>query len=146
MTQEHVFTLIVSSVGIGGALAGIVIGHFLTRSWQRRQWFMDRRLEEYKEVLAAVNEMFEAHSYPIVVSDPSDIDPILKRKETVIRCFRTIANCVMIADDLKKLDLSQMLLDSQNHYDLAPDAAEFGADRRYVVNILIKMAHKSLSR
>jgi hypothetical protein len=144
VTPDQSFTLIVSSVGIGGALAGIVIGHFLTRSSQHTQWLRDRRLEEYKIVLAAVNEMFEAYSDPLVSMNPRSMELRIKRKDAVSRCFRTIANCVMIADDLKKLDLFQMLLDSQNHFELVQDTAEFGADRRYLVNILIKMAHKSL--
>jgi hypothetical protein len=143
MTPDQSFTLIVSSVGIGGALSGIVIGHFLTRSSQHKQWIRDRRLEEYKMVLAAVNEMFEAYSFP-VKSLPNSFDRTLKQTETVSRCFRTIANCVMIADDLYKIDLFKNLLDCQGHFDLTQSTEGFGADRRVIVNLLIEMARGCL--
>jgi hypothetical protein len=127
-----------------GPLVGIAFGNYLTRSSQHTQWLRDRRLEEYKLVLAAVNEMFEAYADPLILSKPPSIDLLLKRHETVGRCFRTMANCVMIADDLKRIDLFQKLLDCQKHFDLTYNTEGFGSDRRYLVNILIKMAHKTL--
>jgi predicted MFS family arabinose efflux permease len=42
MQQESV-TLIVAGLGIGGTLGGIIVGHFLARSWQREQWLLDCR-------------------------------------------------------------------------------------------------------
>jgi hypothetical protein len=40
-----------------GPLAGILIGHYLTRSWQRTQRIADNRKEEYRRVLAALNRL-----------------------------------------------------------------------------------------
>jgi hypothetical protein len=134
MTSEQSFTLIVSCVGIAGALGGIAIGHFLTRSSQHKQWLRDRRLEEYKLVLAAVNETFEAYTIPTISNAPI----------TVSKCFRTISNCVLIADDLEQIDLVQTLLKCQKHYDLTRNVEGFGSDRRILVDALIKMAHKIL--
>ena len=61
--QDHTFTLIVSAVGIGGALSGIVIGHFLTRSSQHQQWLRDNRKREYQEIVTAMSRMFVEHMY-----------------------------------------------------------------------------------
>jgi hypothetical protein len=37
-----------------GPLAGILIGHYLTRSWQREQWLLDNTRQEYKELLSVL--------------------------------------------------------------------------------------------
>jgi hypothetical protein len=59
--QDHTFTLIVSAVGIGGALSGIVIGHFLTRSSQHAQWLRDNRKREFQELVTAMSHMLVEH-------------------------------------------------------------------------------------
>ena len=40
-----------------GPLLGIVVGHYLTRSWQRRQWIADNQKEEYRKLLAGLNRL-----------------------------------------------------------------------------------------
>jgi len=40
-----------------GPLVGILIGHYLVRSWQRRQWLADNQKEEYRKVLAGLNRL-----------------------------------------------------------------------------------------
>jgi hypothetical protein len=47
-------------LGIWGALApliGIFVGHWLTKSWQRRQWLADNQKEEYRRILAGLNRL-----------------------------------------------------------------------------------------
>lgn len=50
-----------------GPLVGILIGHYLVRSWQRRQWLADNQKEEYRRVLAGLNRLnmalIELHCY-----------------------------------------------------------------------------------
>jgi hypothetical protein len=44
-------------IGIVGRIAplvGIFVGHYLSRSWQREQWFRDKRYEDYQAVLSAL--------------------------------------------------------------------------------------------
>jgi hypothetical protein len=52
MDQQTV-SLIVAGLGIGGTLGGIVVGHILSRSAQRKQWVLDRRHEEFQELIRA---------------------------------------------------------------------------------------------
>jgi hypothetical protein len=49
--EQTTVTLIVGGLGIFGTLAGVVSGHFLSRSWQREQWLLDKRREEYRELI-----------------------------------------------------------------------------------------------
>jgi hypothetical protein len=37
-----------------GPMVGIVVGHLLTRSWQREQWILDSRKEEFRELLSTL--------------------------------------------------------------------------------------------
>jgi hypothetical protein len=61
MTQVDLFPwwliLIFAVWAAVGPLVGIVIGHYLTRSWQRRQWIADNRKEEYRKVLSGLNRL-----------------------------------------------------------------------------------------
>jgi hypothetical protein len=40
-----------------GPLVGILVGHYLTRSWERRQWIADNQKEEYKKLLGGFNRL-----------------------------------------------------------------------------------------
>jgi len=51
IVDPNIITLAVATVGIAGTLCGVLIGHFLTRSWQRKQWLQDRRKEEFRELM-----------------------------------------------------------------------------------------------
>ena len=62
MTPDHVFTLIVSSVGIGGTLCGITVTHLLSKTWQRRQWELDNIKNEARELLIAFNALVPAYT------------------------------------------------------------------------------------
>jgi hypothetical protein len=104
--QDHTFTIIVSAIGIVGALGGIVAGHFLTRSGQHDQWLRDNRKQEYRELLTSL-----AAAYMHIVQygsgdNPSDsthlrFDPV--RNEG----FRTLQDRIFIADDIKKAGIRE---------------------------------------
>lgn len=40
-----------------GPLVGILVGHHLTASWQRKQWIADNQKDEYRRVLAGLNQL-----------------------------------------------------------------------------------------
>jgi len=40
-----------------GPLLGILVGHLLVRSWERKRWLADNRKEEYRRVLAGLNRL-----------------------------------------------------------------------------------------
>jgi len=40
-----------------GPLVGILLGHYLAASWQRKQWIADNQKEEYRRVLAGLNRI-----------------------------------------------------------------------------------------
>jgi hypothetical protein len=46
--------------GVIAPLVSILVGHYLSRSWQREQWFRDKRYEDYRAVLSATVAAFTA--------------------------------------------------------------------------------------
>jgi len=41
--------------GVVGPLVGVVIGAWLSRSWQRKQWVLDSKKAEYRELIGALS-------------------------------------------------------------------------------------------
>jgi hypothetical protein len=58
--QQETVTLIVAGIGIFGTLGGIVVGNLLTRSWQRTQWLMDQRKDEFRELIKGLDDAMRA--------------------------------------------------------------------------------------
>ena len=48
----------VTLIAAGFGVSGVLLGHYLTRSWQREQWRLDRRREEYRELITALSDLF----------------------------------------------------------------------------------------
>jgi hypothetical protein len=97
--QDHTFTLIVASLGIGGTLGGIVIGHVLTRSWQREQWLRDNRKQEYRELLTSLSAAYmhlEQNG-----SDSTDLRHHPVRNEA----FRSLGDRIFIDREIKKEEI-----------------------------------------
>jgi hypothetical protein len=54
------WTLALVLWGVVAPLVGIFVGHYLSRSWQREQWFRDKRYEDYQAVLSATVAAYTA--------------------------------------------------------------------------------------
>jgi hypothetical protein len=99
--------LIVSALGIVGTLVGVVVGHVLSQSWQKKQWVLDNRKQEVRELLIALSETVSAEmmtNLPFGIMDPADRNRIV---EAQARSFRSIRGCVFIARDLDRIQLEQ---------------------------------------
>ncbi len=57
---SHGLTLALVFWGVIAPLVGILVGHYLSRSWQREQWFRDKRYEDYQAVLSATVAAYKA--------------------------------------------------------------------------------------
>ena len=100
-------TLIVAGLGILGTLVGVVVGHMLSRSWQRKQWVLDNRKQEVQELLSALSETISAQmmtNLPFGSMDPADRNRIVEAQARSIRSIRT---CVFLARDLDRIQLEQ---------------------------------------
>ena len=84
-------------------LIGILVGHVLTRSWQIRQWRMDRRWQDYQAVMTAITSAYMA----ILRLDNAKATNSLTRElvaevETIKHdSFRVIRDRIAIAGELE---------------------------------------------
>jgi len=55
--HPHVMFLLACWAAIG-PLVGISIGQYLSKSWQREQWTLDNKKQEYRELLATITSSY----------------------------------------------------------------------------------------
>jgi hypothetical protein len=113
---SHGWTLALVLWGVIAPLVGILVGHYLSRSSQREQWFRGKRYEDYQAVLSAT---VAAHMAIIQVykGDYSDLRGTIQRgrngityreKKTVQEeidvikadSFRVLRDRIFIAEEL----------------------------------------------
>jgi hypothetical protein len=111
--------------GAIGPLAGIVVGHFLTRSWQLRQWILDRRNEEWRELLTALATSLR-ESLKIYPAHALTSEEQREITEAHADCFRVIRDRLFIAKDVKALQLENRWSEAVRHHSQTLDARKLG--------------------
>jgi hypothetical protein len=94
-----------------GPLCGLVAGHILTRSWQRRQWILECRKAEFREVITALSD---AVVHLMMFTPAYEVGPAEKQWNEFETCLkiamRTLADRIYIARDLRELDTTDRFL------------------------------------
>jgi hypothetical protein len=93
--------------GAIGPLVGILVGHVLTRSWQQKQWMLDRRKEEWRELLTTLTASFVTIcklTGPMRALDGNDMRE-LDEAQTVAQT--TIRDRIFIAKEVKELKICE---------------------------------------
>jgi hypothetical protein len=139
LMQQGNITLIVAGIGIGGTLGGIVVGHILTRSWQQQQWELDRRNEEWRELLTALADSLRValKIYPMRALDPDEQREIV---EAHANCFRVIRDRIFIASDVKALDLENRWSAAVQHHSQTLDPNRVGSVYNGIRLEIVKIA------
>jgi hypothetical protein len=108
-----------------GPLVGIALGHFLTRSWQHKQWLLDRRKEEWRELLTALADSLRSSLkiYPARALSGDEEREIVNAHADA---FRVIRDRIYIAADVKLLDLENRWSATVEHHSQTLDAAALG--------------------
>lgn len=100
--------------GAVGPLVGVLVGAFLSVAGQRRQWLLDRKREEYRQLLDGISEA--THKVVHEERGRKLLEPI---GETVKLSVRTVS--FLIADRIFILT-DAMRLDFLERWDKATDA------------------------
>ncbi len=131
-------TLIAAGFGVGGAL----LGHYLTRSWQREQWNLDRRREEYRELITALSDVFTSMQRSGMFM--GDQDRALKLEIIKANAFRAIRDRILIAEELRETDILKrwaIAFDPVDHFSHDNQTwKKFAEEYSTINNILVKMA------
>ena len=100
--MSYGWTLALVLWGVIAPLVGILVGHYLSRSWQREQWFRDKRYEDYQAVLSATVAAFTAIVRVDMTSLTSHFTPEMQQEVEVIKAdsFRVLRDRIFIAEEL----------------------------------------------
>ena len=129
--------------GLGCALIGILVGHYLTRSWQREQWRRDKRYEDYQAVLSAITAAYMA----IVGVDKASTTSLYTPEMTAemesikIQSFKVIRDRIFIADELESGAIIVEWDTAVHNYEMrTSDVREFAGRYSELNDKLIRMA------
>jgi len=128
MSPKLSLTQIQAIWNVVGPLVGVFIGAYLTTHIQRKQWLLDNKKQEYRELLSTLtrcfNEISEAHM-PMVAFSPED-----HRRHTaaVKESLAVIRDRIFIARDLEVMKLEdRWTLGLLGLNSVDRDASEFSA-------------------
>jgi hypothetical protein len=142
MDQQTV-TLVVAGVGMGGALIGIVVGHFLTRNSQHMQWLRDNRKQEFKETVTAMSHYILEHmSYTASLNSE-----LPQSKQSYLDSMKAagvvLTDRIYIHADLDKTDIPTRFLEIMEQFRDSGSEWDAPADRATkLLEELIAMARK----
>ena len=112
-----------------GPLIGILIGHYLSRSQQRRQWVADNEVKEWRELLTILTTSFIS----IVQTDDKlpkvpgeEIERLKRRHEARTLASEVLANRIFIAHAVSSWKMFERWKGALERFDEDHNAASFG--------------------
>jgi hypothetical protein len=134
-----------------GPLAGIVIGHALTRSWQRKQWVLDNKKQEYRELLttltrchAAITRLTSLVETPMVIPDRNRSADYNSLLETHAEALNVIRDRIFIADNVKRMDILNRWLQATKLYQEQQDVTAFRTRFEAISDLIVSSSAREL--
>lgn len=97
-------TVFLTIWAVVGPIVGIVAGHFLTRSWDRKKWLADNKRDEYREVIkvlsAALGPIIQC-VMPGLLVGPEEIQ---ERNITENASYEVLGSRIFIHDELEEIN------------------------------------------
>lgn len=128
---SHGWTFALVLWGVIAPLVGILVGHYLSRSWQQMQWMQDRRKEEWRELLSVLTHSFvtiSKYSGPMMVLDGDDMR-VVEEAQTVAQT--TIRDRIFIAKEVKELGIYEAWVKAERTFE--KDRVYIGFAEQYAV-------------
>ena len=125
-----------------GPLIGVLIGSWLTRSWQRKQWVLDSKKTEYRELISTLS-----HSYHTIAKNAHlggmifSVEQLTDRSEASEAGKRVIEDRLFIVEEMRKENIRELWarLAAENE-----DEKRLAAYWNDLYGLLMKMAHRDL--
>jgi hypothetical protein len=126
-----------------GPLIGLLVGHILTRSWQRQQWLMDNKKQEYRELLSAISHTFVAlvSSQAFDNNNPNALRVELMNLSKDVH--RILGDRIFIADDLARTQLRERWMGATNEFLRNCNVETFALRVHEITEALVKLAVES---
>lgn len=131
-----------------GPLVGIAFGHWLSRAWQFKQWKLENRRQEYREVLTALATAYTAMQRYIVepnrgkmrvdLSEQTESERRLEQAK--LESFRVLQDRIAIAQELESTDIITRWAEAFHNFEHTPEERRF-ANRYFAIrDTIVKMA------
>jgi hypothetical protein len=134
--DPHPILTLVLSIWAGvGPLVGLLVGHYLIRSWQREQWLLDSRKQEFRELLSAITSAHVEHISCTTFRDASSYD-LKVWKEAEKRAFQVIADRIYIAEDVEQLRIKHRF------GNMTDDDSQFHSELRQLTLDIVEVAKR----
>jgi len=138
--QQQTVTLIVGGLGILGTLGGVVVGQYMARTWERRQWLLEKKIDEYRELLTTITE---AYAYFILnhrsgVAQSPEIQQHLNDLNS--QSLQVIRTRILVAKEIREKDVMNLWADALRKYDDSFEVDPFTWEYHKVCNIIVKLA------
>ena len=140
------FTPVLTVWAALGPLIGIWMGHHLLRSQQRKQWIVDHRIEEWRELLAVL-----ANSFTMTRQVSNEIEtPALKLEKLTINLAArsqagdVLLNRLFIAKEVGELKLHHRWVKALQQYDTDQDTTQFGTQFGEIVRSIREKAREDI--
>jgi hypothetical protein len=140
--HQSTLAVIVAIVGIAGTLAGIFMGHFLGRSWDRKKWLLDRRNEEFKELLTAIALAYAKCGDPRYHLWQPSVEGIMEMNQASAECLVTIQNRIYIAKYIRPLHLDSAWLGAMDAIVKDKNPEQYGSLIRKMMDSVVRVAEE----
>jgi len=138
--DQSTVTLIVGGLGIIGTIGGVIAGQYMARSWQREQWLLDKKLDEYRELLNAVTEAFSyfiQHHREGVAQSPE----VQERLEVLhAQSLQVIRTRILTAREVEAHSIMNLWADALKAYDHTFEREPFTRVYKKVSNTVVELA------
>jgi len=127
-----------------GPLVGILIGHRITKEWQKKQWILENKKQEYREVIQALST---AQAPIIQCVAPGLIVGEEERRARYIaenKSYEVLGNRLFVAKELDELDIYDQWVHLISKFEKTRDDREFARGVKAITEDIRHTALKSL--
>jgi len=129
-------------LGAAAAILCVLIGHFLTRWSQHKQWLRDRKLEEFRELVSAMTKAIVDTQHLVACGAPDLGEQWQKTFEVQKDALRTLADRIFIRDELESIKFLDDYMKAFEDIRKDKDIDKFGPRMDAVMNAVIKSAQE----
>lgn len=127
-----------------GPLVGIFIGHYLTRSYQRRQWLTDNRLQEWRELITTVMSSFTT-ILTLGTATVIEGEQIRRVEAQGVAAIEVIGNRIFIHDDVERIQLLDRWNNVTHSFFAERNAKEFSSKFQEIMATIVKAAKADIA-
>jgi hypothetical protein len=137
-------TVILAIWAAVGPLVGIFIGHFLVLSTQRKQWFTDNKVKEWRELLVTLRSSF----ITMAGASPKSATPDMMKDD--LRAYyaasEVLGNRLFIGDEVRKRQVPEKWREAVHALKEDRDPEAFGTRFGEIQHLIEEGARADISK